>query len=354
MRNGYNKKIKKQHKNIFSLYQALYSLKKRDLNPMRQQMFHYLKQEKIRLRIIEKIYKILPPLLRLDFIWFGSLYYFLKLPKVIRNEKKIGICFYPNETKSLENFDQTIKTFVSHYNFKFFIPNLKLIRLAYIFAKQKDILFGIRGFSLVLNYVFLQKTKPRFTELYGSSEGCPAVYAYLAFAHSYNIPSTFIAHGLCQKNPEKIIYKNIYLKNTRDVNRYKKKFNEKNVFCLLNESFQNTNPATENKIGIIGSNMMNWDYFKTLCQSLKQTYPTHKIILRRHPNEIIKIKKNALAIEANSPLLECEFIIGGNSSYLEELRLKNKKVFYDSKLDFAPHDAYGLIEDKLIPQFPSI
>jgi hypothetical protein len=52
--------------------------------------------------------------------------------------------------------------------------------------------------------------------------------------------------------------------------------------------------------------------------------------------------------------MECEFIIGGNSSYLEELRQNGKKVFYDAKLDFAPYDAYGLIEDKLIVEFNCI
>ena len=372
---------------MFSLYQALKIIVKKDSWQFRQSVFKELRKQNLTIRTISSIYKIMPAPFKALMLYSYGFFSFLRFPSTKCLKPILALYEYQNEKRQLDFLERIagnslieIRKCSGVYfctNFFNTIPFILLTKISFflMLAKKYDFLVGCRTSSALFYFVaskrILKRNKIQATIV--SSDTNPYAMGLTWAAKSMRLKTLYINHGHIPEGPPRLFFDYAFLDGNALLDVYKRTSptSTKVIFKGCEGDYRPLNlSALKNdsiRIGVFQSLITDTDLFLNIINQLRSKSFVKSILVRLHPNLVIRNKKIVKKISqmkdvqlsyanelATCDLKNCDLVIAGNSSvHLTSLKFGVPSI-YLNQIDIVPHDFYLLLKNNIIPYFDSV
>jgi len=203
-----------------------------------------------------------------------------------------------------------------------------------------------------------------------SSDSNPYAMGLAFAASSLGLRTIYITHGHLPEGPPRLLFDLSILDGPAVVEVYERscglegqvvfKGAEGTYRALDLGGLSRANPT----VGVFMSLITDWERFETLVQQLYTRLNPARIIVRLHPNKVVrdqaaverlKLLKFIELSTADTVLTDdaerCDVVVAGNSScHLTTLKFGVPTLFVPG-LDAVPHDFYKFLERRIVPEF---
>ncbi len=293
---------------------------------------------------------------------------------IYKNEKRkfalIESCIGPKQISPLSFSWLGVLNFSLYIKVLGFLLEGKLLRILCKLVRKHDFLVACRASSLIFYYLRIvqMELNPKVAYSLVSSDSNPyALGTSFAFLKK-NLKTIYITHGHLPEAPPRNFFDFSFFDGEAMADVYKRMGEIKGKYFLIGAE-GSYNPLDlsglkkENKcIGIFLSLVTDWSSLGLLVGQVSEVFKTDRILVRLHPNEIIRDKKGVKFLEtipnvtistaetlAIDDIKSCDLIITGNSSVHLTILKYGKPTLYVKGVDAVPHDFYRFVEKGIIP-----
>ncbi|MDX6771081.1 MAG: hypothetical protein SF051_16235 [Elusimicrobiota bacterium] len=371
------------------LLQALRIVRRKDSDEFRQFVFAELSSRKPGIRAVLAVYGASPFFLKAAMVWLWGFASTLKLRGIESATTALAVYAYRNEERQIEFIADSFKGLelqkikveafrIGHLlnlagSLK--LVNLKQFRLAARFAKRNDFLVSCRLAETLMFYakavVELRDSGVKLVVV--SSDTNPYAMGYAFAARRSGIKSLYINHGHIPEGPPRLVCDISLLDGNALADLYKRagppagriffKGVEGEFRALNLDALDEREPV----IGVFLSLVTDAEKLLRVIEDITRRFDPKKIVLRPHPNEVIRNHRLIGALRENprievSPasavaiedLKKCHFIFAASCSvHLTALRFGVPTIHVDG-LDAVPHDFYPFVSRGIVPYFRSV
>ena len=268
--------------------------------------------------------------------------------KIIKNKRTFSILHY----------------FTGYRLVLFFILSSKFSNILKYLIKNNSFLVTCRCTELLALYLKFDKdlkASKQIKNIIVSSDSNPYALAAILAGYKYHKKTFYINHGFIPPNPPRLITDISILDSEKLFEMYQHHRRNRSKLIYkgvegLNRHGQIVFPKKIEQIGIFLSLLTNWDELYSLIKKLHLSY---KILVRLHPNLIIRKKSEVKKLRtlgikvsyanevATEDVKKCDLVIAGNSSvHLTVLKFKTPSLYYN-EIDHVPNDFYYFIKNGL-------
>lgn len=342
------------------LYIFIKTLQSKDSSPLRQAIYRQYILSKVHIKLLQKLYKISPTILKAIYLFLYAALCLGKIPNTRKSTFDIN-CFWenPSELKSIIELIQESNFQCVQVSFKFqnFIRNLLLVNICDMYRLWKFVRFlsqkyplllaGRTSELLVFSFLF-SKSKDKYDgNFFVSSDASPTSLSLFYLLKNKQI-IYYVPHGIIPDSKHLILFQKAYYKCLYNFNLMSKR-SAGHSYLISNKVFRKINiPQNYQKVGIVCSIIPNIQKINQLAFDLETD--GYEVLAKLHPNQISKQKLNK-SISLVKDFDDCDVVICGNSGHAIELLLKSIPVLYCADLDYAPYDVYSLIRNKILPEY---
>lgn len=368
------------------LYQALKTVINEDSGYFRQLVFQDFASRNFRIKSIMCFYKLAPHFIKGILVYSYGLKSYLFSPKAHNNFPILALYEYKNERRQIDFLEANYGTQIfdilkSSFTYLFsnirglrFLFAIRFIRFALKLTKKYDFLVCCRVMSTFFYYIKFKEVfkKYHYKGVLVSSDRNPYAMGLVYAAKTFDIKTFYITHGHLPEKPPLLCFDSSFLDGPALMNVYKRSGDIRGqvTFKGCEGEYRPLELMGINKaspvIGIFQSLLSDPITFIELIKDVEKYFSPSIIIVRLHPNEIIRNKQIISQLEkipfvdismanqlATYDLKKCDFIIAGNSSvHLTSLTYGVPSI-YIKGIDIVPHDFYLFVKLGIIPYFES-
>ncbi|MFT5430798.1 MAG: hypothetical protein ACI9OJ_001476 [Myxococcota bacterium] len=242
-------------------------------------------------------------------------------------------------------------------------------------SQSSDFLVAARVASTVGYYErfgqMLDEHRPRAIVV--SSDSNPYAMGLTFGAKNRSVPTIYITHGHLPDGPPALMFDLSILDGPQCATVYEEagpiggevvfRGSEGTYRPLRTAGLRKANPS----IGIFCSLVVDWERLGRLVGDIQRTLNPSQIVLRLHPNKIIRDKRALDWIDDRSNVTisdgdqvltsdadRCDVVFVGNSSCHLTVLKYGVPTIYVRGLDKVPHDFYRLLKLNVVPAFESV
>lgn len=370
--------------NNYDLFIALQVVKTKDSNDFRQSVFQELSKQNKVIRVLNFIYDYLPLFLQCFLCFSFGVLKFFSYPSKLPTSEILGIYNYENERRRLLYLKNILKdqseVKLVKMKLSFSLPQFQITRLNQIFIILKRIcqmnkmLVSLRMSETLFSYMKMEKSLNQSTKLIIlSSDSNPYAMAAMAISRKKKMRTCYINHGHIPEGPPRTFFDLNLLdgQSLFDVYKRSKSMAGETFFIgsegergSLKKGLLNLKSKENYSVGVFLSILTNWESVHKLLEKLILSKQINHILLRLHPNLILRDQKQIIKIEqkysseitisyateiATVDLENCDLLIAGNSSvHLTSLKFGVPSILCH-EIDLVPNDFYLFEQKKLVP-----
>ncbi|MEC8024072.1 MAG: hypothetical protein VX223_09060 [Myxococcota bacterium] len=249
------------------------------------------------------------------------------------------------------------------------------LRLIHRYGESSDFLVSCRVAATVGYTARFRRILSRHTNLDAiivSSDTNPYATSICEVARDMGIPRVYITHGHMPSGPPRVDFdlwlldgpelKKVYDRVAPVQGAIAYKGAEGTYQPLRVHGLKRRRLA----VGYFASLLVDWEETAKVIQSIRATLNPSKILIRFHPNQTIRdpaahtffAQSEDIKLSDGETLLtddadQCDLVFAGNSSCHLTLLKYGTPTVYVPGLDIVPHDFYGFLRDRIVPEFPT-
>jgi hypothetical protein len=372
------------------LERALEIVAEKDAGSFRQAVFADLARQRVSVRVARALHRLLgrSPLATALVAAYGTKA-FLAVGRAPDSGKIVALALYPNEMRQIRRIDALLGggavaqvdlssralLGVEAWRALGSLPLGQLIEIVRRYDRG-DFLVACRVASTAGYYFRLRDVLARSDAraVLTSSDSNPYAMALVAAARELEIPAAYVAHGHIPEGPPRLWYDLSILdgRATRDVYERSQGYDGKVVFRgAEGESRPMDLGALDSgrplRIGIFASLIVDWERFAGILGQVQKALAPAHVLVRLHPNQVIRDRRakqwigswdNLEVSDGENVLVgdaaRCDLVLAGNTSaHLSVLKFGVPSVYVPG-LDIVPHDFYGLLAGRVVPEVATI
>ena len=382
-----------------TLEQALEVVAFKDAQPFRQAVFDYLAGHQPAVRSARAVYRRLPgSRLPLAFVGLYGLHAFLAV-ELPDGGRLLAFGRYRNEARQFDHLARVLGEPIGRADLSARAAlrpaSLRaLLRLARdperlrsaaaqaarLDRVHRDFLVGARVAATAGTWLRLAQELPGHgaQAVLVSSDSNPYAMAALAIARERGLKTLYITHGHIPDGPPPLDVDLAIVDGPAVLRVYDDSLGRRGAVVFKGAEGQARPMATAGLragrplvLGLFMSLIVDWDRFAPLLGALRQHLSPARIILRLHPNEVIRDPRAVQALASQAALgpgevelsrgeriltedaARCDLVIAGNSSAHLTLLRFGVPTLYLPGLDLVPHDFYRFLACRIVAQADS-
>lgn len=372
------------------LYRALKVVIYKDSNSFRQFVFNELAARTLSISLVINVYKFMPsPIKTLMILIYGAKSY-LFTGRVKGNSPILYSVQYKNEKRKMKLIKDSVPDLAmeglnsnlfnlldpkSFLKFLGLILDGRVLRILARVSKKYDFLVACRSSSTLFYYLKITQMplSPRVKYSLVSSDTNPYALGLSFALKAKGRESIYITHGHLPEDPPRDYFDYSLFDGEAVVDVYRRSGKIAGEYFLIGaegvynkldlSGFQKENPV----IGVFLSLVTDWNELIHLLEKIKLKFNPPHILVRLHPNEIIRDHKGVKKLSeipyvkiskaesvAVDDMREVDIVVAGNSSvHLTALKF-GKPTLYFKGVDAVPHDFYLFVEKAVVPYFSDL